>query len=76
MDIPGHGPITASFGIASFPVHASSRDTIVVAADRALYKSKHSGRNCISLPSEDDTPDVERPDQSNPRERQGALSVR
>lgn len=52
-NIPGYGPITASFGLASFPVHASSRDHIVVAADRALYRSKHLGRNCVSLPPVD-----------------------
>lgn len=76
MDVPGYGPITASFGIASFPTHASSRDTIVVAADRALYKSKHSGRNCISVPCEEDAPDVERPEQTKSKERLGTLSVR
>jgi diguanylate cyclase (GGDEF)-like protein len=52
-EVPGFGLITASFGIASFPAHASSRDTLVVAADRALYNSKHTGRNCVSLPLED-----------------------
>ncbi|SRR6266542_1240376 len=49
-EIPGYGPMTASFGVATFPTHASSRDTIVVAADRALYNSKRSGRNCTSVP--------------------------
>jgi len=47
--IPGYGLITASFGVASFPLHASSRDLLVLAADRALYESKHDGRNRISL---------------------------
>ena len=51
-ELPGFGLMTASFGLATFPVHASSRDTLVVAADRALYYSKHSGRNCVSLPPE------------------------
>lgn len=50
-DIPGYGPTTASFGLASFPAHASSRDLLVVAADRALYESKNSGRNRVSLPA-------------------------
>jgi len=50
--VPGIDSITASFGLASFPVHASSRDTLVVAADRALYRAKHSGRNCVCLPDE------------------------
>lgn len=50
MDVPGVGHITASFGIASFPLHASSRDSLVVTADRALYDAKHMGRNrvCVS----------------------------
>lgn len=47
--IPGYGLVTASFGVASFPQHASSRDLLVLAADRALYESKHGGRNRISL---------------------------
>ena len=50
--IPGFGQITASFGIASFPAHASSRDLLVVAADLALYESKNGGRNCVSMPAE------------------------
>jgi predicted signal transduction protein with EAL and GGDEF domain len=50
IEIPGFGRITASFGLATFPVHGSSRDTLLVAADRALYSSKHLGRNRISMP--------------------------
>ncbi len=52
-EVPGFGLITASFGLATFPTHASSRDTLVVAADRALYNSKHTGRNRVSLPAEE-----------------------
>jgi len=48
--VPGFGPMTASFGLATFPTHASSRDTLVVAADRALYGAKHSGRNRVCAP--------------------------
>jgi diguanylate cyclase (GGDEF)-like protein len=50
--VPGFGQVTASFGVASFPAHASSRDTLVIAADRALYNSKDGGRNRVSLPTE------------------------
>jgi diguanylate cyclase (GGDEF)-like protein len=53
MEVPAFGQVTASFGIATFPNHASSRDTLVVAADRALYKSKEAGRNRVSLPTEE-----------------------
>ena len=45
MDVPDVGHVTASFGVATFPIHASSRDTLVTTADRALYQAKHSGRN-------------------------------
>lgn len=53
-DVAGFGPISASFGIATFPLHASSRDTLLVAADRALYSAKHGGRNRVCLPPADD----------------------
>lgn len=54
--VPGFGRVTASFGVATFPTHASSRDTLVVAADRALYNSKNLGRNRISFPMEEPAP--------------------
>ena len=49
MDVPGFGKVTSSFGVATFPDHASSRDTLIVAADRALYSSKNAGRNRVSV---------------------------
>lgn len=49
MEVPGFGKVTSSFGVATFPDHASSRDTLVVAADRALYNSKNAGRNRVSV---------------------------
>jgi len=48
MDVPGFGQVTCSFGVATFPNHASSRDSLVVAADRALYDSKDGGRNRVT----------------------------
>ena len=53
MEVPGVGHVTASLGIATFPQHASSRDTLVLAADRALYNAKNAGRNCVCIPPED-----------------------
>ncbi len=50
-DIPRVGQITASFGVATFPIHASSRDSLVTTADRALYEAKHSGRNRVCSPA-------------------------
>jgi diguanylate cyclase (GGDEF)-like protein len=49
MQVPGFGQVTSSFGVATFPNHASSRDTLVVAADRALYSSKNAGRNRVTV---------------------------
>jgi diguanylate cyclase (GGDEF)-like protein len=49
LSIAGLDCMTASFGLASFPFDASSRDTLVAAADRALYGAKHTGRNRVCL---------------------------
>jgi hypothetical protein len=49
-EMPGVGCVTASLGVASFPVHASSRDLLVLTADRALYQAKRSGRNRVCSP--------------------------
>jgi len=50
IEIPGYEGMTASFGVATFPTHATSRDNLLIAADRALYYSKNVGRNCVSTP--------------------------
>ncbi len=42
--------ITISIGVASFPEHGSEYDTLVDAADRALYKAKKGGRNRVKAP--------------------------
>lgn len=52
MEVPVIGRITASFGVATFPLHATSRSTLVVNADRALYQAKNSGRNCVCVSSD------------------------
>jgi diguanylate cyclase (GGDEF)-like protein len=51
-EVPGVGCITASIGIATFPVHASSRDLLVTTADRALYQAKRTGRNRVCTPAD------------------------
>jgi diguanylate cyclase (GGDEF)-like protein len=51
-EFPGVGSITASLGIASFPVHASSRELLVTTADRALYQAKRAGRNRVCSPAD------------------------
>lgn len=49
-EVPGVGFITASFGVATYPLHATSRDMLVGTADRALYNAKNTGRNRVCTP--------------------------
>ncbi len=42
-------PITVSIGLAAFPDDGKTPDEIVWAADEALYQSKRSGRNRVTL---------------------------
>ncbi|MFN2513703.1 MAG: GGDEF domain-containing protein, partial [Pyrinomonadaceae bacterium] len=66
IEVPGFGRLSASLGLSTFPVHGSSRDTLIQAADRALYTSKELGRNRISTPPDDfrssATPDDQKAD--------------
>lgn len=41
--------ITMSIGVASFPEHGTEYDTLVDAADCALYKAKRNGRNRVEM---------------------------
>jgi len=49
MEVPGVGRITASFGVATYPLHGSGREEMVKAADRALYEAKAGGRNQVRV---------------------------
>ena len=40
---------TFSAGIASYPTHAGSGETLLMLADQALYQSKSNGRNRVSV---------------------------
>ena len=42
-------PITMSIGIATAPTHAVDADSLLRAADRALYAAKNAGRNRVEL---------------------------
>lgn len=41
--------ITASLGVASYPIHADSMQELISAADDAMYSAKNSGRNKVVL---------------------------
>jgi diguanylate cyclase (GGDEF)-like protein/PAS domain S-box-containing protein len=54
------GPVTASFGVACYPMHGSSGAALLHVADKALYQAKALGRNRVVT--------AERPDPVAPRE--------
>jgi diguanylate cyclase (GGDEF)-like protein len=39
--------LTASFGVAAFPEHASSPQQLIASADTAMYEAKAANKNCI-----------------------------
>lgn len=43
--------LTASFGVAAFPLHASSPQQLIAAADTAMYEAKAANKNCIRFSS-------------------------
>ncbi len=48
FEVGGAGPLTASFGIVSFPIHGQTPAALLQAADQALYAAKRLGRNrCV-----------------------------
>jgi diguanylate cyclase (GGDEF)-like protein len=42
-------PVTASFGVATYPVPVPYGDWLVLASDKALYEAKAAGRNCVRV---------------------------
>jgi len=45
---PGVGQITASVGVANYPINALGKEDLIRCADRALYVAKNNGRNRVS----------------------------
>lgn len=45
------GGITASFGVALYPVHAADPESLLRASDRALYEAKAAGRDRVVVSS-------------------------
>lgn len=45
IDFDRNRGVTVSAGIATFPLHASSRHALILCADAALYSAKHAGKN-------------------------------
>lgn len=43
------GPIAVSIGLAAYPAHADSVETLLHAADRALYHAKQAGRDRVEV---------------------------
>ena len=52
--------ITASFGIAGFPVHGSTPQELIQVADSSMYLSKHQGGNAVSTAEQGDPNDRKR----------------
>lgn len=47
LDEAGPDTVTASFGVAQFPVHGPDAEALFRAADGALYRAKRAGRNRV-----------------------------
>ena len=50
-DFPLVGPVTSSFGVAEF-TQGDSVKSLVERADKALYRAKDGGRNCVEVAGE------------------------
>ncbi len=45
--------VTMSFGVATYPNHGKEAEEIIIKADKAMYQSKHNGRNCVTIREEE-----------------------
>jgi diguanylate cyclase (GGDEF)-like protein len=58
-ELGGEG-VTASFGVAAFPQHGQTRLELLSAADQALYASKRTGRNRVTVFSAEAVPNQDK----------------
>jgi diguanylate cyclase (GGDEF)-like protein len=47
IPVPRVGQVTASFGVATYPVDAQAKEDLVEMSDRAMYLAKAAGRNRV-----------------------------
>jgi diguanylate cyclase (GGDEF)-like protein len=60
------GHLSVSIGVSSFPDDAVESETLIRAADQALYRAKHEGRNCVILASANTAEQLEEAAQDEP----------
>ncbi|MBN2383690.1 sensor domain-containing diguanylate cyclase [bacterium] len=46
--------LTASFGVATFPIHAKNKDELILMADKAMFQAKGECRNMVYIASRED----------------------
>lgn len=49
VHIEGPGHISASLGVATYPIHAGDPESLFKKADDALYEAKQAGRNTVKV---------------------------
>ena len=42
-------PVTASLGVAVYPLHGQDREALIAHADNGMYQAKRAGRNCVRI---------------------------
>lgn len=52
-------PVTVSIGVAAFPEHGDTPETLIARADIALYHAKRNGRNRVVLATRDLRADIQ-----------------
>lgn len=68
--IPVVGSVTASFGVAEFPLCAPTGRELLAVADAAMYEAKHQGRDRVISAATDESP-ANSPQVLNVLEKQG-----